>query len=119
MSEHSKCVFVTVGSTKFDELAAAVLSPLVLDSLHFRGFSKLVFQCGNSSVGDFVKGSPRANEWSWNDKERSIEISIWRFKPDLDEYFQRADLVISHAGTCIEELRNEALTTFNRLRNDT
>lgn len=98
MSRNSKCVFVTVGSTKFDELASTVLSAPALDSLRTRGFNKLVFQCGNSSVEEFVQGSSSTNEWSWADKDRNMEISIWRFKPELGEYFQRADLVISHAG---------------------
>ncbi|KAF8610521.1 glycosyltransferase 28 [Ceratobasidium sp. AG-I] len=107
MTGSSKCVFVTVGSTKFDELASAVLSPPVLDSLHSRGFSRLVLQCGNSFVQEFVKGPSQASEWSWTDRERNIEISIWKFKPDLGEHFQRADLVISHAGsgTILEVLR--------------
>lgn len=98
MSSHSKCVFVTVGSTKFDDLARFVLSPEVLDSLHARQFRRLVFQCGNSNVEGLVPSPSGAGEWCWLDEGRDLEITVWRFKPELDKYFQEADLVISHAG---------------------
>jgi UDP-N-acetylglucosamine transferase subunit ALG13 len=99
MLPSSKCVFVTVGSTKFDDLAHTVLSPEVLDSLRARQFRKLVFQCGNSNIEDIVPTSSAADEWNWTDEGRNIEIFVWRFRPELDKYFREADLVISHAGT--------------------
>ncbi|CAE6520891.1 unnamed protein product [Rhizoctonia solani] len=107
MSARPKCVFVTVGSTKFDDLACAVLSPAVLDVLHARQFRKLVFQCGNSDVKAYVQGSAMTDEWSWRDGARDMDISVWRFSPELNRYFQEADLVVSHAGsgTILEVLR--------------
>src|SRR5205809_140509 len=98
MSTRPKCVFVTVGSTKFDDLAHTVLSPAVLDAFHARQFRRLVFQCGNSDIKGHVQGSAMANEWNWRDEARDIDISVWRFSPELGKYFQEADLVISHAG---------------------
>ncbi|CAG7846445.1 UDP-N-acetylglucosamine transferase subunit ALG13 {ECO:0000256/RuleBase:RU362128} {ECO:0000256/RuleBase:RU362128}; AltName: Full=Asparagine-linked glycosylation protein 13 {ECO:0000256/RuleBase:RU362128} [Serendipita indica DSM 11827] len=105
MSSDSKCVFVTVGSTKFDALVAAVLSNDVFESLKKTGFDRLVIQCGNSKV----PLSPRI----WNDEIlldtpiNGISTSIWRFKKSLKDNYAAADLVIGHAGsgTIIEVLR--------------
>ncbi|CAE6504577.1 unnamed protein product [Rhizoctonia solani] len=107
MSGRPKCVFVTVGSTKFDDLTHTILSPAVLDALHARQFQRLVFQCGNSDIDGQVQGSAMAGEWSWRDEAREIDISIWRFSPELSKYFEEADLIISHAGsgTILEVLR--------------
>ncbi|CAE6429303.1 unnamed protein product [Rhizoctonia solani] len=107
MSTRPKCVFVTVGSTKFDDLAHTILSPAVLDALHARQFQRLVFQCGNSDINGRVPGSAMADEWSWRDEARGIDIVVWRFSPELGKYFHEADLVISHAGsgTILEVLR--------------
>ncbi|KDN51789.1 hypothetical protein RSAG8_00337, partial [Rhizoctonia solani AG-8 WAC10335] len=108
MSARPKCVFVTVGSTKFDDLAQTEqISPAVLDALHARQFRRLVFQCGNSDIKGHVQGSAMADEWNWRDEERDIDISVWRFSPELGKCFQEADLVISHAGsgTILEVLR--------------
>ncbi|CAE7156122.1 unnamed protein product [Rhizoctonia solani] len=107
MSARPKCVFVTVGSTKFDDLAYTILSPTVLDALHARQFQRLIFQCGNSDMGGLVRGSSMADNWDWRDEERGINISVWRFSPELGKHFQEADLIISHAGsgTILEVLR--------------
>ncbi|QRW00192.1 glycoside hydrolase family 28 protein [Ceratobasidium sp. AG-Ba] len=107
MSDKKLSVFVTVGSTKFDELARAVLSPQVLDALSARGFTRLVFQCGNSEIGDVMPGSLVHKEWNWRDEKRRMDISVWKFKPELGKDFEQADLVISHAGsgTILEVLR--------------
>ncbi|CAE6481818.1 unnamed protein product [Rhizoctonia solani] len=104
----AKCVFVTVGSTKFDDLAHSVLSTTVLEALHARQFRKMVLQCGNSDVKEYVRGSTIGDhQWRWNDETTNIEVSVWRFNPELSKYFREADLVISHAGsgTILEVLR--------------
>ncbi|KAG8705218.1 N-acetylglucosaminyldiphosphodolichol N-acetylglucosaminyltransferase catalytic subunit alg13 [Ceratobasidium sp. 394] len=107
MDAKSKAVFVTVGSTKFDDLARAVLSSEVLDALRTRGFSELVFQCGNSDMTGLVPQSSTEVEWNWTDGKTGMEISVWRFKPELAKSFEQASLVISHAGsgTILEVLR--------------
>ena len=87
--------FVTVGSTKFDDLVQHTLSEEVLSSLKKQGYRELVIQCGNSifelasSVAD---GSERKLE------REGIWIECWKFKPTLEAEYDRADLVISHAG---------------------
>ncbi|KAG9102816.1 N-acetylglucosaminyldiphosphodolichol N-acetylglucosaminyltransferase catalytic subunit alg13 [Ceratobasidium sp. 370] len=107
MDEKSGSVFVTVGSTKFDDLARAVLSSEVLGALHVRGFSELVFQCGNSDIASLVPCPSTGDEWSWTDDKTGMRILVWRFKPELAKNFEQAGLVISHAGsgTILEVLR--------------
>jgi UDP-N-acetylglucosamine transferase subunit ALG13 len=88
-------VFVTVGSTKFDALVAAVFTEQVLLSLHRKGYTKLVVQCGNSAfeLAESVKNGEIVSVSRWG-----VEIEFWRFKDSLNEEFERADLIISHAG---------------------
>ncbi|KAG8743691.1 N-acetylglucosaminyldiphosphodolichol N-acetylglucosaminyltransferase catalytic subunit alg13 [Ceratobasidium sp. 414] len=107
MNTKSKTVFATVGSTKFDDLARAVLSSEVLGALCARGFSELVFQCGNSDIASLVPRSSTGDEWNWTDDKTGMGISVWRFKPELAKNFEQAGLVISHAGsgTILEVLR--------------
>jgi beta-1,4-N-acetylglucosaminyltransferase len=116
MQQKSKCVFVTVGSTKFDDLTRAVLSSEVLDALSDRGFNKLVLQCGHSATEGLVTGSPHASEWSWMDDTRGIEVLVWRFQPELGEHFKRADLVISHAGAYTSQLRTHGSLNLAQAR---
>ncbi|KAG5647209.1 hypothetical protein DXG03_001168 [Asterophora parasitica] len=93
--------FVTVGSTRFDSLVQAALSPPVLTSLHRKGYHQLVVQCGNSafefSIGDASLALVR----------EGVHVEVWKFKPTLQEEYERADLVISHAGsgTILDVLR--------------
>ncbi|PCH38035.1 glycosyltransferase family 1 protein [Wolfiporia cocos MD-104 SS10] len=98
-------VFVTVGSTRFDELVQAVLDAPVLGALRARGHSRLVVQCGNS---EFDAGAfARAGEDWVRTAENGLEITVWRFKPSLEGEYEHAELVISHAGsgTILDVLR--------------
>ncbi|TGZ39023.1 Uncharacterized protein DBV15_02387 [Temnothorax longispinosus] len=45
-----KTVFVTVGTTKFDDLITTVLSRAVLEALSARGYKHLILQIGNSDL---------------------------------------------------------------------
>ncbi|CAL1704487.1 unnamed protein product [Somion occarium] len=95
--------FVTVGSTRFDGLVQRALSDAVLDVLRAKGYSKIVVQCGNSEF------DTKSYEWTGETWVRRGEehIEVWRFKPSLQEEYEQADLVISHAGsgTIIDVLR--------------
>ncbi|RDX56706.1 glycosyl transferase [Lentinus brumalis] len=97
-------VFVTVGSTRFDALVQTVLSEPVLDVLRKRGYRTLDVQCGNS---DFDTSHLRRDADDHWQRAGDLETSIWRFKPSLKEDYERADLIISHAGsgTIIDVLR--------------
>ncbi|KII88584.1 glycosyltransferase family 1 protein [Plicaturopsis crispa FD-325 SS-3] len=95
--------FVTVGSTKFDALVNAVLSTPVISSLRAKGYVHLVVQCGNSN---FDAADLAVSEDLSSSKD-GVDIQLWRFKPTLKEEYERADLVISHAGsgTILDVLR--------------
>jgi UDP-N-acetylglucosamine transferase subunit ALG13 len=86
--------FVTVGSTRFDSLVQAILSTPVLTCLRQKGYTRLTVQCGNSS---FDQATPASGSAVALQKE-DVDIEIWQFKPSLETEFERADLVISHAG---------------------
>ncbi|PVU86592.1 hypothetical protein BB560_006652 [Smittium megazygosporum] len=84
-----KAVFVTVGSTGFDQLVSVVCSTEFINTLHLDGFGKIVVQYGQSEA--FFHPPPNLDP--------SILISGFSYKKDLSQYYEDADLVISHAGT--------------------
>ena len=87
--------FVTIGSTKFDALIQEAITEDVLLSLSRSGYDEVSIQCGNSSF----EFSSFVADGSVHDFERSeVSVSCWKFKPNLEEEFEKADLVISHAG---------------------
>ncbi|KAI0647116.1 glycosyl transferase [Trametes meyenii] len=98
-------IFLTVGSTRFDALVQAALSPPVQDALRARGYTSLDVQCGNSDF-DISPLEQRAPD-RWQRVDGALQVNVWRFKPSLREDYERADLIISHAGsgTIIEVLR--------------
>ena len=80
--------FVTVGSTKFDDLIEAIASEQLLARLSARGYTRLVVQYGNSKLPKpFQTGA-----------SQDVEVISWPFKSNLTEEYHAADLVISHAG---------------------
>ena len=50
MDSASRAVFVTVGTTRFDDLVKEVLRPDVQKELHRRGYSRMIVQFGNSEL---------------------------------------------------------------------
>jgi beta-1,4-N-acetylglucosaminyltransferase len=78
--------FVTVGTTKFEALIAAVDSSEVLDALEARGYSEVVVQFGAGEHEPFAK------------KRKNMTLEAYRFKPSLQDDMKRASLVITHAG---------------------
>ncbi|XP_069895995.1 LOW QUALITY PROTEIN: UDP-N-acetylglucosamine transferase subunit ALG13 [Dipodomys merriami] len=89
-----KCVFVTVGTTSFDELIACVSAQDSLRIIQSLGYSRLILQIGRGTVIP----KPFSTE--------SFTLDVYRYKDSLKEDFQLADLVISHAGagSCLETL---------------
>ncbi|XP_074962772.1 UDP-N-acetylglucosamine transferase subunit ALG13 [Phalacrocorax aristotelis] len=89
-----KSVFVTVGTTSFDDLIATVCSPAALQVLQSRGYEKLVLQVGRGALEPELCSSP------------ALAVEAFRFKESLAEDLRGADLVISHAGagSCLETL---------------
>jgi Glycosyltransferase family 28 C-terminal domain len=90
--------FATVGSTKFDALVRAVLSEPVLTALRLQGYTTLVVQSGNSVV-DVGVSTLKAEDMTKAQKD-GVDLEIWKFKSSLETEYDRADLVISHAGAC-------------------
>ena len=89
-----KKVFVTVGTTLFDELIKSVMKKEVLENLFKKGYSTMTIQFGN--------GSYKPNEGI----RHGVVINTFKFKDSIIEDFKKADLVISHAGaaSCLEAL---------------
>jgi beta-1,4-N-acetylglucosaminyltransferase len=95
-------VFVTVGSTRFDALVEASISEPVLCTLRDSGYNRLILQRGNSVIE-----SEEFNRESCTIQRHGVDIEIWRFKPSIQCECEKADLVISHAGsgTVLDVLR--------------
>jgi len=86
----SRRVFVTVGSTKFPELVRAVLTSEATTVLSDLGFGELCVQYGTDK-----------QLFLDNTKEQSKAISVTGFdySPSIDQEMEKADLIISHAGS--------------------
>ncbi|XP_068614459.1 UDP-N-acetylglucosamine transferase subunit ALG13-like [Brachionichthys hirsutus] len=89
-----KTVFVTVGTTSFDELIESVTSSENVQVLKARGYGRLVLQVGRGNVLPTADACPH------------VKLEVFRFKNSIEEEFKQADLVISHAGSgsCLEAL---------------
>ncbi|KAL6480257.1 hypothetical protein MHYP_G00112900 [Metynnis hypsauchen] len=89
-----KTVFVTVGSTCFDDLIASMTSDEVVKALVDRGYTDVVLQVGRGSFVPDPQSCP------------GLRLEAFRFKESIAENIQLADLVISHAGagSCLEAL---------------
>ena len=106
-------VFVTVGSTRFDALVQKVLSEPVLDVLRAKGYRTLDVQCGNSDFDASQLSRSADDHWQ---RAGDLETSVWRFKPTLKEDYERADLIISHAGNVYSPTCIMALARTNHLQ---
>ena len=95
--DNSKYVFVTVGSTSFDDLISHVHSPSVLQLLQSQGYSRIVYQIGQ---GKYIPTSESV-------PNKSIKIEHFTTKDSIENYLRNASLVICHAGvgTVMESLR--------------
>ncbi|KAL3044710.1 hypothetical protein OYC64_013066 [Pagothenia borchgrevinki] len=87
-----KTVFVTVGTTSFDELIESITSPETVQALTARGYERLVLQVGRGSLVPAADSCPH------------VTLEAYRFKDSIAEDIEQADLVISHAGSCLESL---------------
>ncbi|KAI8970341.1 N-acetylglucosaminyldiphosphodolichol N-acetylglucosaminyltransferase Alg13 [Mycotypha africana] len=92
-------LFVTVGSTGFDELIRETTSPAFLDLAYEIGLKAIVYQYGSSRE-------------AFNDniacyEGKLIDIVGYDYKPSITEDMEKSDIVISHAGagTILQALR--------------
>jgi len=91
-------VFVTVGTTKFDELIEEVLSKETLRALQDRGYDGLHVQYGTGKAPDVSMLS-----------SDDFPIEAFSLKPSLEGEFSNSALVIGHAGvgTIFEALEKD------------
>ncbi|XP_038603628.1 putative bifunctional UDP-N-acetylglucosamine transferase and deubiquitinase ALG13 [Tachyglossus aculeatus] len=89
-----RSVFVTVGTTRFDELVACLSAIEGVRTIEDLGYRRLVLQIGKGTVAP----EPFASA--------EFTLEVYRYKDSLKEDIQKADLVISHAGagSCLEIL---------------
>ncbi|XP_051945090.1 UDP-N-acetylglucosamine transferase subunit ALG13 homolog [Xyrauchen texanus] len=95
-----KTVFVTVGTTCFEDLVVTVTSDEAVKALIDRGYTDMILQVGRGSVVPDSESCP------------GLRVEVFRFKDSIAEDMRHADLVISHAGagSCLEALgANKAL----------
>lgn len=95
-------VFVTVGTTQFNDLIDAILSDEILMRLQ-------AFQC---KVLKIQYGAGHEIDKTTIDRIKeqfSIKIECFNFKANIMSYIQSSDLIISHAGagSCIEVLTSK------------
>ncbi|XP_073403641.1 UDP-N-acetylglucosamine transferase subunit ALG13 [Dendrobates tinctorius] len=89
-----KCVFLTVGTTSFDELISCISSEQLLSILKDLGYNRVILQIGRGTV------EPEPHSTA------GFAMDVFRYKASLAPDIQNADLVISHAGagSCLETL---------------
>lgn len=92
-------IFVTVGTTRFDELVDSVVADATFDELRKLGCKSLIIQLGHG------KEIP-ASVLTLAREKYGIKCECYRLKPTILDDIRSADLVISHAGagSCIEVL---------------
>ncbi|KAF0482064.1 glycosyl transferase [Gigaspora margarita] len=100
MAKNDKTVFVTVGSTGFDQVISLLTSSPSLQILKSLGYTKLNIQYGKSreTYNEAMKICNIPNE---------IQIIGYDYKTSLDQDMSESDLIISHAGSgsILESLR--------------
>lgn len=94
-----KIVFVTVGTTLFDDLIEEISSPPFLSLLLEGDFTQLIVQYGKGKAPLFAPSSQTKGSYKDPDiKGKSLDWEIYKFKPSLHADINSADLIISHAG---------------------
>ena len=81
-------IFVTVGTTKFEDLILKIDSIEFLLTARNLGCTHLVIQVGN---GQYKPSAILKNA-------EGIHVEYYRFKVDYIKDVEKADLIISHAG---------------------
>ncbi|TRZ02019.1 hypothetical protein DNTS_024180 [Danionella cerebrum] len=84
-----KTVFVTVGTTSFDDLIDGVTSGESVKALIQRGFTDMVLQVGRGSAFPDPGSCP------------GLFLKVFRFKDSIAEDMRTSDLVISHAALLV------------------
>eukprot|EP00088_Acartia_fossae_P069532 TRINITY_DN9107_c0_g1_i9.p1 TRINITY_DN9107_c0_g1~~TRINITY_DN9107_c0_g1_i9.p1 ORF type:complete len:172 (-),score=32.63 TRINITY_DN9107_c0_g1_i9:74-556(-) len=95
-------VFVTVGTTKFDDLVHVMCTEEIQNVLTERGFTQMTIQSGKAKPD--VRGC-------------KLEVDVYDYKSSILEDMKEANLIVSHAGagTCLEvlELNKKLIVVVN------
>ena len=83
-----RTIFVTVGTTLFDKLIAAVTSAQALQWMHQNGYTRLVIQYGKGAEPTIPKDAPLS----------ALTVETYQFRSTLEKDMNEADLILSHAG---------------------
>ena len=81
-----KSIFVTVGSTSFHSLTALIISQPFLQLASSLHYYNITVQHGTGTMGLQLA------------ETSDIRLESYDYKPSLQEDYERADLIISHAG---------------------
>jgi len=81
-----KSIFVTVGSTSFHSLTALIISQPFLQLASSLHYHNIIVQHGSHTMGLQL---PETSD---------VRLEAYDYKPSLQEDYERADLIISHAG---------------------
>ncbi|KAG8448242.1 hypothetical protein GDO86_015368 [Hymenochirus boettgeri] len=80
-----KCVFVTVGTTSFDDLISCVSAEETVRIIKDLGYNRMVMQIGRGTA------EPKPHP------SKDFTIEFFRYKDSIAEDIRNADLIISHA----------------------
>ena len=99
-------MFVTVGSTSFDELINKILEEDTINQILKLGFTKLIMQTGNSQYDQKRLDQLRVDLIANPNNE--LDLELYDYKSSISVDIDRADVIVGHAGagTCLEALRN-------------
>ena len=112
-----KTIFVTVGTTQFDDLIKTMDTETFFSTITQLGCQKLVIQKGSGETYPTLLSSKQyvlsfypyifAFVFYSVQRTKSFVLDVFEVKPSLDSYFREADLIISHcgAGTISEVLK--------------
>eukprot|EP01133_Synstelium_polycarpum_P015066 gene15066-17832_t len=95
MSIDKNYVFVTVGTTRFEELIEAVDTDDFHQLLKGFGYSGMVMQIGNSQ---YVPNGLTENQVA-KGRVQGFNTLYYRFKPTLADDMAKSSLIISHGGS--------------------
>ena len=83
-------LFVTVGTTEFDELIRILDTEEFMEAVKLCGCKEVVIQYG--------RGQREPNYINHECSKHGIKFSSYRFKSSLEDDMSRASLIVSHCG---------------------
>lgn len=95
MGEEVNAVFVTVGTTHFDELISATDTKEFAAAVCNAGYKRLIIQAGE---GSYIPHRLFPSDSNSCKLRNGIDVEWFSYAPSLDPYFSVSKLVITHAG---------------------